>query len=87
MSFGAYGILILFGLFVLLLILNPNISCFGKRIKSPFRPLLRPKRKKREVTDYKFNLVDPEDQKRRSSEKPSGPSDRKKTEDYGFRLD
>lgn len=87
MNIGAYGILILFGLFVLLLILNPNISCFGKRIKSPFRPLLRPKRKKPEVTDYKFDLVDPEDQKRRSPDKDPQPADGKKTEDYGFRLD
>ena len=89
MSFGAYGILIIFGLFVLLLVLNPNISCFGKRIKSPFRPLLRPKRKKIEITDYKFDLVDPEDKKRRPPEKTVEPTDRKKkkTEDYGFRLD
>ena len=38
MSWGSYAILIIFGAFVLLLILNPNISCFGKRFGSPFTP-------------------------------------------------
>lgn len=41
MSWGSYAILIIFGGFVLLIILNPNISCFGKRIRSPFTPLFR----------------------------------------------
>jgi hypothetical protein len=41
MGWGSYAILIIFGAFVLLLILNPNISCFGKRIRSPFTPLFR----------------------------------------------
>lgn len=59
MNWGVYGILIVFGLFVLLLILNPNLSCFGKRISSPLYPLLR-KRKKRTVKteDYGFHLDD-----------------------------
>ena len=43
MNWGTYGILIAFGLFVLLMIFNPRISCFGKRIRSPFYPLLRKK--------------------------------------------
>ena len=41
-------ILIIFAAFVLLLILNPNMSCFGRRIKSPFYPLFRKKRRKEE---------------------------------------
>lgn len=41
MGWGTTGILIIFGAFVVLLILNPNISCFGKRIRSPFTPLFR----------------------------------------------
>lgn len=45
MSFGTTAILIIFAAFVLLLILNPNLSCFGRRIKSPFYPLLRKKKK------------------------------------------
>jgi hypothetical protein len=46
MSWGTTGILVIFAAFVLLLILNPNMSCFGRRVKSPFYPLLRKKRKK-----------------------------------------
>lgn len=59
MNWGVYGILIVFGLFVLLLILNPNLSCFGKRISSPLYPLVR-KRKRRTVKteDYGFRLND-----------------------------
>jgi len=46
MSWGTTVILILFAAFVLLLILNPKMSCFGRRIKSPFYPLFRKKRMK-----------------------------------------
>lgn len=87
MSFGVYGILILFGAFVILLILNPNISCFGKRVKSPFRPLMKRKRKKLETTDYNFRLVDPEDRIKRPPDAPPPSTDKDKPEDYGFRLD
>ncbi|HOW85994.1 MAG TPA: hypothetical protein P5119_02410 [Candidatus Aminicenantes bacterium] len=38
------AILIIFAAFVLLLILNPNVSCFGRRLKSPFYPLFRKKK-------------------------------------------
>jgi hypothetical protein len=43
MSWGTTAILITFAAFVLLLILNPKMSCFGRRIKSPFYPLFRKK--------------------------------------------
>jgi hypothetical protein len=67
MGWGSYAILIIFGAFVLLLILNPNISCFGKRIRSPFTPLFRKSRLKKRVAkeaektaekteDYGFRL-------------------------------
>jgi len=46
MSWGTYAILVVFGLFILLLILNPNMSCFGKRLRSPFYPVLRKRRLK-----------------------------------------
>jgi hypothetical protein len=46
MSFGTTAILVIFAAFVLLLILNPNMSCFGRRIKSPFYPLIRKKKMK-----------------------------------------
>lgn len=92
MNLGTYGILIAFGLFIVLLIFNPRISCFGKRIRSPFYPLLRKgkgKEKKKaapQAQDYGFHLVDKE------SGEPGRPSDSqakppKKTDDYGFRLD
>ena len=89
MNWGAYGILIAFGLFVLLLIFNPRISCFGKRIRSPFYPLLRKKSRKKAVPpaeDYGFRLTEAEAKDRA---KPSEEQKKavKKTDDYGFRLD
>jgi hypothetical protein len=96
MKFGLYGFLIIFGAFVLLLILNPKMSCFGKKLKSPFYPLLRRKRMAREqeldrqarlkqikTDDYGFKLDD-------ESAKPATPASAKakeKAEDYGFKLD
>ena len=60
MNIGLYGLLIVFGAFVLLLVFNPNLSCFGKRIKSPFYPVRRGKtqkeRKKIKTEDYGFDL-------------------------------
>ena len=58
MSFGYYGILVIVGIFFLILIFNPNLSCFGKKIKSPFYPLFRKKKKKKIKTeDYGFFLA------------------------------
>jgi len=89
MSWGTYGILIIFGLFILLLVANPRLSCFGKRIRSPFYPLLRKKKrgpaakKTLKTEDYGLGLTD--DQKK---PEPAGNHDaKKKAEDYGFRLD
>ncbi len=91
MSLGAYGILVVFGLFILLLVLNPKLSCFGKRIRSPFYPLLRKNAKNRkkaqpQTHDYGFHLVDgaPESGKKETAAKKESE---KKTEDYGFKLD
>ncbi len=44
MKWSMTAILIIFAAFVLLLILNPNVSCFGRRLKSPFYPLFRKKK-------------------------------------------
>jgi len=85
MSFGTYAILVIFGLFVVLLILNPNMSCFGKRIKSPFYPLRRRRTTARKTTDYKFNLGEGGAPKKGDTKTPPKPD--KKTDDYGFRLD
>jgi len=102
MSWGATAILIIFGAFVLLLIINPNMSCFGKRLRSPFYPLKRKRAARREasedlkkkMTDYKFNLgAGPSGPPASPGEKKPGPASgdkkppAKKTEDYGFRLD
>lgn len=46
MNIGTVGVLVIFAAFVLLLILNPNMSCFGRKIKSPFYPLFRKKRRR-----------------------------------------
>jgi hypothetical protein len=64
MNFGVYGILVIFGIFIVLLIVNPNMSCFGKRVSSPLYPLFR-KRKQRKIKteDYGFHLSDEEEQK------------------------
>lgn len=90
MSWGPTVILILFGAFVLLIILNPNISCFGKRIRSPFYPLLRKKPAKKKTTDYHFHLADGA-AKESGPENATGPEEKArpapKTDDYGFRLD
>lgn len=57
MSWKIYGILVIFGLFVLLLIFNPNLSCFGRKIRSPFYPVFRKRRQKKIKTeDYGFNF-------------------------------
>lgn len=88
MNLGLYGILILFGLFVLLLIINPSLSCFGRTIRSPFYPFFRKKKQRRIKTqDYGFRLVDKPDtsaskqkRKHRAESKPS------RAEDYGFNL-
>ena len=71
MGIGAYGLLVIFGLFILLLAVNPKLSCFGKRITSPFYPLVRRKHMKKQAEGKGAG--------------PDGP--RKKTEDYGFKLD
>lgn len=52
MKWTLTGMLVIFAAFILLLILNPNMSCFGRRIKSPFYPLIR-KRKMREDAQQK----------------------------------
>jgi hypothetical protein len=92
MRFGSYGILIAFALFILLMILNPRLSCFGKRIRSPLYPLLRRRQKKPaarvEAQDYGFHLGDNPP----SKPEPHKPADEqakaeKKADDYGFRLD
>jgi hypothetical protein len=51
MKWSMTAILIVFAAFILLLILNPNMSCFGRRVKSPFYPLFRKKKLKDEAKE------------------------------------
>jgi hypothetical protein len=83
MNLGVYGILVVFALFILLLIFNPNLSCFGKRVKSPLYPLFRGKKKRKEVKteDYGFDLG-----ARKLKETGEDKNSKKKTEDNEFYL-
>ncbi len=97
MSIWIYGGIIIFALFIILLFVNPNLSCFGKRLKSPFYPLIR-KKKRREKSkeapteDYGFTLVEEEERRRPRVHKVemkkgrAGREKKIKTEDYGFSL-
>ena len=93
MNWGVTGLLILFGAFVLLLIINPNLSCFGRRLKSPFYPLWRKKKLDQEEKARKARLIKTDDYGFKLDDDgappPPGPSAQaeKKTEDYGFKLD
>ena len=57
MPWTVYAILIVFGVFVILMIIDPRLSCFGKKISSPLYPILRKKKQKRiQTEDYGFHL-------------------------------
>jgi len=84
MNIGVYGLLIVFAAFIILLIINPNLSCFGKRIKSPFYPLLRKRKKRTHLSERGSRPADgpPSGDGPAATKKPTKP-----TEDYGFHLD
>jgi hypothetical protein len=96
MTFALYGILVILALFIVLMVFNPNLSCFGRKLKSPFYPMIRKKKqrqKKRESVDYGFDLGGPggkgarETSTQKQSSKGSlGPRPNIATEDYGFDL-
>ena len=90
MNIGAYGILIVFGAFVLLLVFNPNLSCFGKRIKSPLYPVFRRRsrknRKKIKTEDYGFSLGGKKPSSNREADQEEKSKKDLKTQDYGFDL-
>ncbi len=59
MNWATYGVIIIFGAFIILMILNPNLSCFGRKITSPLYPVLRHKKKSQKrikTQDYGFKL-------------------------------
>jgi len=84
MSWGVYGILIVFAAIIILMIVNPNLSCFGRRIKSPFYPLLR---KRRARTRAAAHLVKPGERPAGQADAAARPKASDKAEDYGFKLD
>jgi hypothetical protein len=98
MNIYAWGAIIIFGIFMIILILNSNISCFGRKIKSPFYPLLRKRKKKssqekkKKIDDYGFSLVDEKSRRRPRITTIEPKKSRKKfkkelkTDDYGFSL-
>jgi len=96
MSWRVYVLLFIFGAFIFLLLRYPSLSCFGRKLRSPFYPFFRRKKmedearrlrqaslKKIATTDYGFKLDE--------EAKPSSPGiseeAKKKAEDYGFKLD
>jgi hypothetical protein len=95
MSFRFYAIIIIFALFILILIINPRLSCFGRWIKSPLYPLLRKRKQKQIKTeDYGFKLTEGKSASPRripptlSRKEPQQDLNKKniKTQDYGFKL-
>ena len=71
MNIGVIGILVVFAVFIVLIATNPRLSCFGRKITSPFYPLFRRKRMEEEqrrlykerlrnvkTEDYGFKLDD-----------------------------
>ena len=61
MNWMTYGIIIIFAAFVILMILNPKLSCFGKKLASPLYPLTRQRKKRQrklKTEDYGFHLDD-----------------------------
>lgn len=86
MAWGTYGILIVFGAFILLLIFSPNLSCFGKRVKSPLYPFFRKKKKKIKAEDYGFHLVDVgagQEVREKKNELKAGISSFSRVNEYG----
>ncbi len=63
MPWTVYAILIVFGMFVLLMIIDPRLSCFSRKLSSPLYPILRKKKQPRMQTeDYGFHLGEEEDE-------------------------
>jgi len=79
MRWQIYGIIIIFALFVLALVFNPTLSCFGKKLKSPLYPLLRKRKRKLKTDDYGFSLGN-----KRAKERIKEKAQKLGLKDYGF---
>lgn len=84
MNIGFYGLIVIFAAFIILLIINPRLSCFGKRVTSPLYPLMR--RSKSRDSRHGRRAAAPG-----TPGRPEAPGKTKKpgkaAEDYGFHLD
>ncbi len=79
MRWQIYGILVIFALFVIALIFNPTLSCFGRKLKSPFYPILRKRKRKLKTDDYGFSLGD-----KKTKVKTKKRMQKLGMKDYGF---
>jgi len=79
MRWQIYGIIVIFALFVLALIFNPTLSCFGRKLKSPFYPIFRKKKRKLKTDDYGFSLGG-----KTAKEKTKQRMQKLGIKDYGF---
>ena len=96
MKLALYGILVILALFVVLMVFNPNLSCFGRKLKSPLYPVLRKKKRKQKMmktVDYGFDLGGPGEKKSRVTSTKKPPQQKRtprrqniETENYGFDL-
>lgn len=96
MKLALYGILGILGLFIVLMVFNPRLSCFGRKLRSPLYPVLRKRKlqqRRMKTVDYGFDLDSPGKKQAHGTStqkhvQRSGPGTRKSsaTEDYGFDL-
>ncbi len=96
MTLAMYGILVILILFIVLMVFNPSLSCFGRKLKSPLYPVLRKKKrnqKKMKTVDYGFDLGSSQKNRAQgaSTQKHAqhgSPATRKNRvpQDYGFDL-
>ena len=98
MNWATYGVIIIFAAFIILMALNPKLSCFGRKITSPLYPVLRQRKKsqrKIKTQDYGFKLSAEGERSPRQGLKTGEEEDlfldqfkgkKYKTKDYGFKL-
>jgi hypothetical protein len=96
MKLALYGILGILALFIVLMVFNPKLSCFGRKLKSPLYPVIRKKKMKqkiRETMDYGFDLGGPGEKRihganiqEQAQKRSPGIRPNIATEDYGFDL-
>lgn len=64
MNFGLVILIVLFVAFLVILLFNPNLTCFGRRLRAPFYPLRRRmmarKNQPIKTEDYGFKLTEGE---------------------------